>query len=74
MLFRSRQIGNMYMISLDIEVDGSLTLIQAHQIANRVEDSIRDTIKNVYDIVVHVEPNGKDHPHEKFGIDKKMIK
>lgn len=71
---RSRQIGNMYMIALDIEVDGNLTLIQAHQIANRVEDSIRDNIKNVYDIVVHVEPNGKDHPDEKFGIDKKMIK
>lgn len=70
---RSRQIGNMYMIALDIEVDGNITLIQAHQIANKVEDSIRSTIENVYDIIVHVEPNGKDHPTEKFGIDKKMI-
>lgn len=70
---RSRQIGNMYMIALDIEVDGNITLIQAHQIANKVEDSIRNTIENVYDIVVHVEPNGKDHPSEKFGIDKNTI-
>lgn len=70
---RSRQIGNMYMIALDIEVDGNITLIQAHQIANKVEDSIRSTIENVYDIIVHVEPNGKDHPTEKFGIDKNMI-
>lgn len=70
---RSRQIGNMYMIALDIEVDGNITLIQAHQIANKVEDSIRENIENVYDIVVHVEPNGKDHPSEKFGIDKNMF-
>lgn len=71
---RSRQIGNMYMIALDIEVDGNITLIQAHQIANKVEDSIRENIENVYDIVVHVEPNGKDHPCEKFGVDKNMFK
>lgn len=71
---RSRQIGNMYMIALDIEVDGDISLYQAHQIANDVEDSIRHSINNVYDIVVHVEPNGKDHHIEEFGVDQKMIR
>lgn len=70
---RSRQIGNMYMIDLDIEADGEITLHEAHSIADAVELSIKATIENVYDIVVHVEPEGKCHNPEKFGIDKKMI-
>ncbi|MDH6343440.1 cation diffusion facilitator family transporter [Parabacteroides sp. PFB2-12] len=70
---RSRQIGSMYMIALDIEVDGEITLNEAHGIADAVECSIKEYVENVYDIVVHVEPEGKCHAIEKFGIDKKMI-
>ena len=70
---RSRQIGNMYMIALDIEVDGSMTLKQAHDIAEQVEESIKKSVENVYDIIVHVEPKGKHHSVEKFGLDKDMI-
>lgn len=65
---RSRQIGSMYMISLDIEVDGSITLNEAHHIAEAVENSIKETVENVYDIVVHVEPKDDEHSEEKFGI------
>ncbi|MFV0417206.1 MAG: cation diffusion facilitator family transporter [Dysgonomonas sp.] len=71
---RSRQIGNMYMISLDIEADGDMTLDEAHDIAQEVEESIKREIENVYDIVVHVEPRDIQHKKEKFGIDKGMIK
>lgn len=70
---RSRQIGSMYMIVLDIEADGNLTLNEAHEIANAVEKSIKESVENVYDIVVHVEPHGKHHDAEKFGIDKKLL-
>lgn len=70
---RSRQIGSMYMISLDIEVDGNMTLNEAHEIAESVENSIKNSVENVYDIVVHVEPKGKQHAAEKFGVDKEMI-
>ena len=38
---RSRQIGNMYMIALDIEVDGTISVMEAHRIANEVERSIK---------------------------------
>ncbi|MDL2221292.1 cation diffusion facilitator family transporter, partial [Parabacteroides sp. OttesenSCG-928-N08] len=65
---RSRQIGNMYMIVLDIEADGNSTLFEAHDIAEAVEESIKQSIENVYDIVVHVEPIGKHHAEERFGI------
>lgn len=70
---RSRQIGNMYMIVLDIEADGDLTLNEAHEIANGVEYSIKNSIENVYDIVVHVEPQGKHHQEEKFGLSKENL-
>lgn len=67
---RSRQIGNMYMIDLDIEVNGNITLNEAHDIASAVEKSIKGSVENVYDIVVHIEPEGKSHEAEKFGISK----
>ncbi len=70
---RSQMIGNMYMIVLDVEVDGDISLNKAHEIAEEVEKSIKEAVENVYDIVVHVEPAGVHHPIEKFGINKDMI-
>jgi len=71
---RSRKIGSLYMIVLDIEADGNLSLNEAHKIATDVELSIKNSVENVYDIVVHVEPQGKHHIEEKFGLDKNMLK
>ena len=65
---RSRQIGNLFQIELDIEVDPDLTIKEAHQIAHAVEDNIRQTVKDVYDISIHVEPRGECHKDEKFGV------
>lgn len=70
---RSRQLGNLYMIGLDIEVDGSMTLHDAHEIAQAVEESIKNRIDNIYDIIVHTEPAGIEQAKEKFGIDKNNI-
>jgi cation diffusion facilitator family transporter len=70
---RSRQIGNLCQIELDIEVNPDLTVREAHNIANAVEENIRQVIKNVYDISIHVEPSGESHKSEKFGIDKKSL-
>lgn len=71
---RSRLVGGMYMIVMDIEVDGGMTLNEAHEIAESVEKSIKQSIDNVYDIVVHVEPIGKVHSRERFGISKENLK
>lgn len=70
---RMRQIGGLYMISLDIEAKGDITLQEAHHIAEAVEASIRAEIIDIYDIVVHVEPEGKHASIENFGIDKSMM-
>jgi cation diffusion facilitator family transporter len=70
---RMRQIGNMYNIVLDVEVDGELSLTEAHRIAQDIEDSIKSRIENIYDIVVHVEPKGTVHSAEKYGISKDLL-
>lgn len=70
---RARKIGSHYMINLDIEVDPGLTVLEAHDIAKNVEDSIKKNIENVYDVMVHMEPMGNLETDEKFGISEKDI-
>jgi cation diffusion facilitator family transporter len=66
---RVRSIGGKYMIDLDIELEGELTVAAAHEIADSVEESIRAEVVDVYDIEVHVEPLGAHHKAEPFGVD-----
>ncbi len=68
---RSRQIGNRYQIALDIEVNPNITIKEGHDIADAVEQNIRQSVQHVYDIIVHVEPSGSCTKNEKFGIDRK---
>lgn len=70
---RSRMIGSMHIVTLDVEVDPSLSILEGHQIAEEVENSIKNTVCNVYDVIVHIEPAGVHHCIEKFGIDEQMI-
>jgi cation diffusion facilitator family transporter len=70
---RSSQVGNMYNIVLDIETNGMITLAEAHHIAQEVEESIKKSVENVYDIVVHVEPEGTKHCEEKYGVNRENI-
>jgi cation diffusion facilitator family transporter len=71
---RIRQIGGSYMIDLDIELGGDVTVKEAHAVADRVEDVIRESITNVYDIEVHTEPLGAHHKTEPFGVEPNMLK
>ncbi len=67
---RSKQIGNAYMIIMDIEVDGTTPLKEAHEIANKVETKIREKVDNIYDIIVHIEPLGDIEKNERLGFCK----
>lgn len=71
---RSQKMGNSYNIVLDIEVNGNISLTEAHEIAHQAEDSIKNAVDNVYDITVHVEPKGDNHCEEKYGINKHNLK
>ncbi len=65
---RVRRLANMYIIDLDIEVESSKTVAQAHDIAARVERTIKGQLDNVYDIMVHVEPLGNVEADERYGL------
>ena len=66
---RIRQLGEQYVISLDIEVDGSISVFESHKISQKVEGLLNKRIKNIYDIRIHVEPKGNVED-EKFGLDE----
>lgn len=70
---RVRKIGNYYMISMDIEVEPTMTVNDAHEIAHKVENEIKKNLTNVYDIVVHIEPFGNVEKGEKFGLREKDV-
>ena len=68
---RVRKLAHMYVIDIDIEVDGDLTVKESHAIAMAVEDAIKQGVENVYDIVVHIEPLGNIEHEEKYGLSEK---
>ena len=70
---RARKIGAHYMVNLDIEVDASLSVKEAHDIARSVEKSIKANLRNIYDVMVHVEPLGNKEEDEKYGITESEI-
>lgn len=71
---RLRKIGSYLMISMDVEVEPDMTVQEAHDIAQRIEESIRTNLPNVYDIVVHIEPKGNENVNEKFGLTENDVK
>lgn len=70
---RIRKTGNKLIIDIDIEVDGSKTVVEAHDISREVENKIKNGIDNVYDVIVHVEPYGNVEKDEKFGVSNKDV-
>jgi divalent metal cation (Fe/Co/Zn/Cd) transporter len=62
-----RRIAGFWDIDLDIEVDPALTIGQAHEIACKVEDAVKQRLDGIFDIMVHVEPTGNDQA-EGYGL------
>ncbi len=58
--FNSTPVGYKYQISLTIFVDGNLSTFESHEIADRLEDEIIDTIDEIYLAVIHVNPIEKE--------------
>jgi cation diffusion facilitator family transporter len=68
---RVRTLGSMYVIDLDVEVNGSMSVNDAHTITGRIEHLIREKLGNVLDIVIHIEPLGNQESNESFGLSEK---
>ena len=67
---RIRKIASRWDIDMDIEVDAYSSLHDAHELAEQVEAAVRQAIPDVYDIMVHMEPEGHSshHPEEQYGL------
>ncbi len=70
---RVRKINHQYIIEVDIEVDGDLSVYEGHDIAVQVEDAIKQQIKHVYDVISHVEPFGEGEHAETFGVTEAIL-
>ena len=55
----TRQFGNRIYIELEISVDGSMPLQQAHEIAETVHNDIEQAFPAVKHIMIHVNPTGE---------------
>src|SRR5215470_14397353 len=59
-------LGGKLIVSIDLEVDGDMTLIAAHDIAHDLERNIRDAFGAEVEVDTHIEPLEPELP---FGID-----
>ena len=68
---RIRKINTQYVIDMEIEVDGNLTVKEGHAKATEVKKCIHSQIDHVYDVIIHVEPIGNKEKSETYGLSKK---
>lgn len=68
-----RKLAYRYLIAVDIEVDSGMTVKDSHRLAHKVDEELRKEIRNIYDIIVHVEPYGGDIPDKRFGVSQEDI-
>lgn len=54
----ARKAGHLYFVEMHIEVDPQMTVLRSHEIAHDVKDKIRETMPEVRDVLVHIEPMG----------------
>ena len=65
-------MANLYIIALDLEVDGKVSLNEAHRISKKVDDLIKEKIPNVYDVLIHLDPEGIEED-EVYGVSAKEL-
>lgn len=61
-LLRTRMFGNRIYVDLEIAADGSLSLIESHEIAERIHDILEKDFPRIKHIMVHVNPIGSCQP------------
>jgi cation diffusion facilitator family transporter len=53
---RTRGRGDAIYVDLTVHLDGSMTLSEAHDVADRIEDKLKAAHPEIVDVVVHPEP------------------
>lgn len=57
---RARWVGHTLHVALNIEVDGALTLAQAHDIAEEVRHRLFHSIAGISEAIIHTDPHSHD--------------
>ena len=65
---RIRRLGSMLIVDTDIEVEPSMSVNEAHNIAVNIEKAIKKNLPEVYDVIVHIEPKGNIEDDERYGL------
>jgi ferrous-iron efflux pump FieF len=65
---RTRAAGPGAFIQIHLEMDGALTLAEAHRISDRVEADIRAAFPHA-EVLIHQDPEGVEEPRATFGAD-----
>ena len=66
---RTRDLGGIYMFEFHLELDGKLSLYEAHNITEEVEDRIRRKFPNAQ-IIIHQDPYGLEEER----LDSRLLK
>jgi len=53
-----RKAGHLFFVEMHVEVNPQMTVLRSHEIAHDVKDKIRETMPDVSDVLVHIEPMG----------------
>ncbi len=61
---RARWLGHRLIGELHIDVDGNLTVVEGHAIAERVRHALLHAFPRLQDVIVHVDPLGDEHHRE----------
>jgi len=57
---RTRKIGHGYQVDLHIQVDGRITVVEGHNIAEETKASLMRKGPNILDVIVHFEPKAPE--------------
>ena len=55
----ARKSGTSYWVDMHIEVEPGMSVRDAHELAHRVKDAVREKMPEVEDVLVHIEPLGR---------------
>lgn len=51
-----RKMGMKYLVDMHIVVNGNLSVMEGHDVSHRVKDAIRESLPEVSDVLIHIEP------------------
>jgi cation diffusion facilitator family transporter len=63
---RARLVGHTLHVAMNIEVDGALTLVEAHGIAEEVRHRLFHSIEGVSEVIIHTDPHSHDTDYHRL--------